>query len=79
MTETVRSADRTGIAYDRSGDGPPPVVVVGVFCDRHTTKPMTALLTEHFTVYEYDRRGRGASGDAEAYSVDREMLIRHLS
>ena len=70
--ETAKSADGTVIAYDRTGDGPPLVVVVGALCDRHTfVSP--AELTGRFTVYTYDRRGRGDSGDTQLYSPDREI------
>jgi pimeloyl-ACP methyl ester carboxylesterase len=72
-TEQVRSADGTPIAVDRSGNGPPLVVVVGAFCDRSTTRPLAALLESSYTVYAYDRRGRGDSGDAETYAVEREV------
>ena len=72
-TEKVRSADGTPIAFDRSGDGPSLVVVAGAFCDRSTTRPLAALLESSYTVYAYDRRGRGDSGDAEAYAIEREV------
>ena len=70
--ETTKSADGTVIAYDRIGEGPPLVVVVGAFCDRHSFVP-PADLTAKFTVYTYDRRGRGDSGDTRPYSSDREI------
>lgn len=71
--ETVRSADGTAIAYDRVGSGPALVIALGAFCDRRTPQGLAALLGEHFTVYSYDRRGRGDSGDAPAYAVRREV------
>jgi pimeloyl-ACP methyl ester carboxylesterase len=71
--ETTHSADGTSIAYDRTGTGPPLVVVMGAFCNRHPTKSLSALLREHFTVFEYDRRGRGDSGDTPPYAVEREL------
>ena len=71
--ETTRSVDGTSIAFDRTGAGPPLVAVMGAFCDRHTTKSLTAVLREHFTVFEYDRRGRGDSGDTPPYAVEREI------
>ena len=70
---TTTSADGTVIAYDRTGSGPPLVLVVGAFCDRYTTKPLAGLLAAHYEVFEYDRRGRGASGDTPPYAVDREI------
>src|SRR4051812_32489586 len=71
--EKTESTDGTPIAYQRSGSGPALVLVVGAFCDRMTTASLTPLLAPHFTVYEYDRRGRGASGDGGAYAVEREV------
>jgi pimeloyl-ACP methyl ester carboxylesterase len=70
--ETTKSADGTVIAYDRTGDGPPLIVAVGAFCDRRSFVP-PANLTSRFTVYTYDRRGRGDSGDTQPYSPDREV------
>ena len=70
--ETTKSADGTVIAYDRTGDGPPLVIVLGAFCDRKSFVP-PASLTGRFTVCTYDRRGRGDSGDVPPYSADREV------
>ncbi|MFJ2026503.1 alpha/beta fold hydrolase [Streptomyces sp. NPDC087897] len=69
----VVSADGTEIAYERSGSGPAVVLVASALADRSDTVKLAALLAEHFTVVNYDRRGRGASGDADAYAVDREI------
>lgn len=71
--EHVTSADGTLIAADRSGDGPPLVVVVGAFCDRSSSKSLAAILSSSYTVHEYDRRGRGDSGDTVPHSVQREV------
>lgn len=72
--ETTRSADGTAIAYDRSGDGPPLILVVGAFCDRSAPATLAAVLAQRFTVYAYDRRGRGDSGaGGDGYSPDREV------
>jgi pimeloyl-ACP methyl ester carboxylesterase len=71
--DTVQSADGTTIAYDRSGAGPALVLVVGAFSDRSSTKALAARLGAAFTVYEYDRRGRGDSGEAGPYSIAREV------
>jgi pimeloyl-ACP methyl ester carboxylesterase len=71
--ETVRSSDGTEIAFDRSGDGPPLVLVVGAFSDRCSTKALGTGLRDVFTVYEYDRRERGDSGSTPSYAVDREV------
>jgi pimeloyl-ACP methyl ester carboxylesterase len=71
--ETARSADGTALAYEVEGQGPPLVVVTGAFNDRKTTADLAALLAADFTVLRYDRRGRGDSGDAPAYAVEREV------
>ena len=71
--DTVQSSDKTTIAFDCSGVGPALVLVVGAFCDRSSTKTLAAGLGSTFTVYEYDRRGRGDSGEAGPYSVEREV------
>jgi pimeloyl-ACP methyl ester carboxylesterase len=72
---TVRSADGTTISYTRAGQGPPLILVDGALCSR-SFGPMPKLaeqLAPHFTVYTYDRRGRGESGDTGPYSPDREV------
>jgi pimeloyl-ACP methyl ester carboxylesterase len=71
--EKVTSADGTLIAYDRLGDGPAVVLVCGGSVDRMSNAPLAALLAENYTVYNYDRRGRGDSGDAEVYEIEREF------
>lgn len=71
--ETVTSRDGATIAFDRSGEGPPVILVVGAFNDRSTGAPLAAHLAPHFTVFTYDRRGRGDSGDAAPYAVEREI------
>ena len=70
---SARSSDGTEIVFDRSGDGPPLVLVVGAFSDRTLMKALGIGLRDAFTVYEYDRRGRGASGSTPPYAVDREV------
>ena len=72
---TVRSADGTTIAYTRAGQGPPLILVDGALCSRSfgPMPKLAARLTPHFTVYTYDRRGRGESGDTPPYAVDREV------
>ena len=70
---TVRSADGTPIAFDRAGDGPALILVAGALCDRASNDPLAAALAPHFTVYSYDRRGRGASGNTPPYSTGKEI------
>ncbi len=69
----VISKDGTPIAFDQSGEGPPIILVVGAFNDSSTGAPLAAQLSEHFTVFNYDRRGRGASGDTVPYAIEREI------
>jgi pimeloyl-ACP methyl ester carboxylesterase len=69
----VRSEDGTVIAFDRTGEGPPVILVSGALSDRSTMPPITALLAPHLTVFAYDRRGRGDSGDTLPYAVEREV------
>ena len=70
---TVTSKDGTSIAFDRSGDGPPIVVVGGALSTRAAAGTLAGLLAPSFTVYAYDRRGRGDSGDTAPYAVEREV------
>jgi pimeloyl-ACP methyl ester carboxylesterase len=69
----IRSSDGTTIAFDWLGDGPPVIVVGGVTCDRAMTRPTAEELAKHFTVFNYDRRGRGDSSDTAPYAVEREV------
>jgi pimeloyl-ACP methyl ester carboxylesterase len=73
--EVVTSADGTRIAYDRRGTGPALVLVDGALCYRASGPlgPLADALASSFTVYTYDRRGRGASTDTAPFSVDREV------
>ena len=83
--KTVISRDGTTIAYDVAGarggptlpekSGPPLILVDGALCHRAfgpATK-LAAALAPQFTVYTYDRRGRGESGDTPPYAVEREI------
>jgi pimeloyl-ACP methyl ester carboxylesterase len=72
---TVTSADGTTIAYERTGGGPALVLVDGAMCYRAAgpMRPLAALLADRFTVYAYDRRGRGDSSDTRPYAVAREI------
>src|SRR5216117_2356934 len=74
----VRSRDGTTIAYDRlgeGGEGPPVILVDGAFCSRSfgPMPKLAPLLARSFTVFMYDRRGRGDSGDTAPYAVEREI------
>jgi pimeloyl-ACP methyl ester carboxylesterase len=67
------SRDGTQIACEKSGAGPALVLVHGTSADRTRWAPVLPALSEHFTVYACDRRGRGASGDGPAYAIEREF------
>jgi len=69
----VISKDGTNIVYDKLGSGPAVILVGGAFQDRQGLASHAQLLSQHFTVYNYDRRGRGESGDTQPYAVDREV------
>jgi pimeloyl-ACP methyl ester carboxylesterase len=70
---TVTSKDGTRIAFWRSGEGPPLVLAHGATADHTTTwRFVLPELERHFTVYAMDRRGRGGSGDALEYDLQRE-------
>jgi hypothetical protein len=67
------SKDGTRIAFDRSGEGPPIVLMTAGPGDRSGHAQLAGLLAQRFTVFNYDRRGRGESGDTLPYAVDREF------
>jgi pimeloyl-ACP methyl ester carboxylesterase len=71
--ETAISADGTRIAYWREGSGPPLLLVHGGVCDHLAWYFVVPLLAQKFTVFTYDRRGRGESGDTPPYAVEREL------
>src|SRR5438876_8042989 len=72
----VRSRDGTTIAYDRlGGEGPSLILVDGALCSRAfgPMPKLAPLLAHQFTVYYYDRRGRGQSADTQPYAKEREL------
>ena len=76
--KTVTSKDGTTIAFDQSGKGPALILVGGMFeqraLDSETSRLATfPLLAKHFTVFHYDRRGRGDSTDTQPYALEREI------
>ncbi len=71
--ETVVSKDGTSIAYDKSGNGPPIILVSAGSADSQSNLGLANVLAPDFTVFNYERRGRGASGDTPPYAVDREI------
>jgi pimeloyl-ACP methyl ester carboxylesterase len=74
--KTVPSKDGTQIAFDKTGVGPAVILVSGAGVSR-ASHPFMAQLAEllgkHFKVYNYDRRGRGDSGDTQPFAKEREM------
>ena len=74
---TVRSNDGTTIAYDRHGAGAPVILVGGAFqhraFDPSTVRLAELLAAAGLSVFHYDRRGRGESGDTAPYAVEREL------
>ncbi len=71
--EHVTSNDGTTLAYDKLGSGPAVILVCGGSVDRQSNAGLAEVLAPHFTVYNYDRRGRGDSGDNAEYAVAREV------
>ena len=71
--DTITSKDGTRIAYSRSGSGQPLVLVHGTTADHTRWARLLPELEPHFTVYAIDRRGRGGSGDAAEYHIEREF------
>jgi pimeloyl-ACP methyl ester carboxylesterase len=75
VTEKVMSKDGTQIAYEKKGAGPAVILVDGALCYRSfgPMQGLAELLAPHFTVYVYDRRGRGDSSNGKPYALDREI------
>src|SRR5438876_10220057 len=75
ITSKVNSKDGTRIVYDKIGHGPAVILVAGAMCSRSfwSGPELAKLLARSFTVYNYDRRGRGDSGDTRPYAVAREI------
>jgi hypothetical protein len=71
----VTSRDGTSIGYSVTGDGPALILVDGAMCYRGSgpAASFAAALSDRFTVYTYDRRGRGESGDTAPYAPEREV------
>jgi pimeloyl-ACP methyl ester carboxylesterase len=69
----ITARDGTSIAYRRSGEGPPLVLVHGGLSDHTYWQPVLPTLEQLFTVYAMDRRGLGESGDSSDYAIEREF------
>jgi pimeloyl-ACP methyl ester carboxylesterase len=73
LAEKTTSPDGTPIAFERVGEGPALILVGGAWNTRHSGTELAQQLADSFTVYTYDRRGRGDSGDTPPYAVEREV------
>ena len=71
--QSVVSKDGTKIIYDMLGKGPTVILVLGALNTRKAGARLAKLLSTHFTVISYDRRGRGDSADVQPYSPKREV------
>lgn len=73
--ETVISVDDVPITYQKSGSGPPVVMTGGGLNNAAMFAELVDQLSPNFTVYNYDRRGRGRSGDGnpDEFTVDLEL------
>lgn len=71
--DRVKSKDGTAIAFDKQGEGPAVIFVDGAMSTRSGKVDLAKLLAASFTIYVYDRRGRGDSGDTQPYAVEREI------
>lgn len=69
----VTSSDGTTIAYDKKGQGPLLILVLGAMNKRGSGKKLTELLQDRFTVVSYDRRGRGDSTEVQPYTPEKEV------
>ncbi|MFG0213301.1 alpha/beta fold hydrolase [Brevibacillus porteri] len=70
---TFISKDGTKLAYQKQGNGPAIVLVSSAISDHRDAAGLAEQLASHFTVYNYDRRGRGHSSDTAPYAVEREL------
>jgi pimeloyl-ACP methyl ester carboxylesterase len=73
IQKNVTSKDGTTIAYEQTGKGPAVILVAAALADRGGARRLAGHLAEHFTVINYDRRGRGKSTDKQPYAVQREV------
>src|SRR5687768_1971164 len=74
-TSTIISKDGTTIAYEKTGRGPSIILVNGALAHRklYGESDLAIMLAKKFTVFFYDRRGRGESTDTKPYAVEREI------
>lgn len=71
----ITSKDGTKIAYEVRGIGPALLLVDGAMCSRDMG-PMPAIadaLSDKFSVWIFDRRGRGGSGNNLPWTMEKEI------
>jgi pimeloyl-ACP methyl ester carboxylesterase len=73
LQRTVISKDGTAISYEQTGHGPSLILISAALTDRGGNRPLAKELASAFTVLNYDRRGRGSSGNTAPYAVEREI------
>ena len=73
VQKTAISSDGTVIAYEQTGSGPVVILVSAALADRTGNRRLARALSNRFTVINYDRRGRGASGNTQPYAIEREV------
>jgi pimeloyl-ACP methyl ester carboxylesterase len=73
--QTIQSKDGTTLAYDVYGSGPALIYITGASCFRSFWPVVqdAKAFAKEFTVYNYDRRGRGDSSDTQPYAIEREV------
>jgi pimeloyl-ACP methyl ester carboxylesterase len=71
--KTAISRDGTIIAYEQSGTGPALILVSAALADRSGNRRLAQYLSDRFTIINYDRRGRGASGNISPYTIEKEV------
>lgn len=70
---TIASPDGTSLSVRVTGHGPPVVLVHGTLDAMNAYAFVEPPLAEGYTVWTYDRRGRGESTNGSDYSLDREV------
>jgi pimeloyl-ACP methyl ester carboxylesterase len=71
--QATQSADGTLIAFETIGNGPSLILVGGMMCDRAKTHELAIAFSHSFKVFNFDRRGRGQSGNTSPYSKQKEI------
>ncbi len=69
----IKSSDTVSIDFDKLGKGPGLIIVGGSLADHHMYHPLAVELSKNFTVYNYDRRNRGMSGNSNNHSMETEL------